>query len=146
MIIDIANVTKKGCILNFVIINPFSPPIITHKSNETITAEPIFPSLPFIIDAQTKFTIEIVAPTDRSIPPTNNAIVCPIATIPSGAAERAIFNKCVGETVPFVDTKKTAIITSKSAYAPNGKLEYFNFPFLFCILSLLLSLDLKYHK
>lgn len=85
----------------------------TQKNREIKTACKIFSLRPFITEAATRFTMEMVVPTDRSRPPAISTIVCPIATIPRGAAERAIFRRCVGETLPCVAARNTPTIISK---------------------------------
>ena len=69
---------------------------------------------PFIMEAITRFTMDIVEPRDKSSPPASRITVCPIAAIPRGAALLAMLSRWVGETFPWVAVRNTRITTSKS--------------------------------
>ena len=78
-----ANVMINGGIFTFAMIMPSIIPMRMEIINVTATAATAFHPLFTIIYAQIIFTNVMMAPTDKSIPPSRIGSIMPTAVIPS---------------------------------------------------------------
>src|SRR5208337_4453422 len=123
-----ASVVMIGGMRMKTINSPFAAPTMRETAMTVTTVRKMVSLPPIIIRAAMTLVRVMSDVTDRSIPPISRAMVCPMATRPSGAAWRMISSRFAGSrdrgaTMPRAASRRSRKTTMKSCCTIRGMLR-----------------------